>query len=763
MNAGCRYPKSLGVVLVSIMLGLSSLAKAEEAPSIEAVDTIESQIIQLEQRYLVPAVLESRYQVETRFNDAKVAYLMGEYARASILFVAVVDSPNVRQFESYREALYLLGDSLYRQRSFRAGREYFRQVVQLGPGSFYQASIIRLLEIASEIGDYGEVDFLYGRLDNLESVSPGIHYIRGKTLFDEGRMEASRPWFQRAARDDRYSFTARYFEAVALVAEGDFESARAIFERLTRQAPTRASDRRVVDLANLAIGRLAYEQERYDEAVDAYLQVPRTSHYFDRALYELTWALVARGSYRAALRNLEILLISDPDPKFVPEARGLMADLAMRLQDYEDARRWFREIIDTFTPVKAELRRFIDEQEDLENFFVTLVRDELEGVRSEFLPPLVTDWVEDRSMMQESRLLINDGLVTQADIDEAYEALEEVERMIGLGSSIEAFPALAEGWTIGVELEGRLVDLQYLLLDWELRQVQPLLGPAERQRAEALEAELAFLMEREAQTPRTRDELRERDRQIRQRFRTLRSEVDRIAFEIAGLEDTLDGISTYLAQDLSGFSEEEKRQVRSVRNELREGLQVLEEDRRRLSRELERTQREFGTRDESLVRQRELRDQIQELQNQLAEIIDSQGNYLQASGQSEALRVAEARRRLPPMKRRINRYFDQIDALVEERMVDIRTTLESERAQLASYQGELNQWMAETEGAVASIAVWNFLVVEREFETLVRRGHVGLVDVDWQRLEDARRTREDLIDEKLSTERMLREAFPDVR
>lgn len=737
--------------------------QAQESPPLEAVDAIESQIGQIEELYLVPAVLESRYRVETRFNDAKVAYLMGEYPRAALLFVAVVDSSNVRQFDSYREALFLLGDSLYKQRSFRAGRQYFRQVVDLGEGPFYQSAIVRLLEIAAETGDYSEVDQLYARLDNLESVGAAIHYIRGKTLYDEGRMRAARPWFQRAARDEKYSFTARYFEAVTLVAEGDLNGAEEIFSRLTRQAPTGTDDRKVVDLANLALGRLAYENDRFDDAVDFYLQVPRTSTYFGRALYELTWALVARESYRSALRNLEILLISDPDPKFVPEARALMADLAMRLQEYEDARRWFGELVSTFTPVRAELQRFIDEQEDLEDFFVGMVRDELEGVRAEFLPPLVSEWVDDKGMMQNSRLLMENGIITQDDIDEAYRAIEEVEQMLGFGSSIEAFPALAEGWSIGVELEGRLVDLQHALLDWELRQIQPLLGPADYDRIARIESELAILMEREARTPRTREDLRARDLEIRSRFRGLRTEVDRIAFEISGMEDTLEGISTYLTQDLSGFSEDEKGQIRSIRDGLRADLDRLEEARLQLSRELDQTQREFGTRDESLTRQRELRDKIQVLQEERAEIVDAQSSYLQANDQLEALRAAEARRRLPGMKLRLDRYFSEIDRLVEERMEDIRNTIESERVQLAAYQAELDGWVDETEGAVVSIAVWHFRGVEREFDELVGRGHVGSVDVDWQRLEDARREREDLMDEKASTERMLREAFPDAR
>lgn len=749
------------IALVGWTITMSS-AHAGEAPSLDGVGILSEQVDWLEETYLVPAVLESRYRVETRFNDAKVAYILGEYQRASILFVAVVDAAEVRRFDSYREALYLLGDSLYQVRNFRAARDYFRQLLELGPGPFYQSAIVQLLEIAGEIDDYSEVDALYERLDDLEDVSAAIHYTRGKTLYEQGRFRSARPWFQRAARDDRFTFTARYFEGVTLAAAGELEDARELFERLTRQGATRDQDYLVIDLAHLALGRLSYEKKDFDQAIDHYLQLPRTSPYFDRALFELTWALVANGSYRAALRNLDILMISDPDPRFVPEAKSLMADMSMRLREYDNARRWFGDLVETFTPVRAELRQFIETQDDLESFFVGLVRDELDGLRPDFLPEMVTEWVDDDDLMQTSRRLVGDGAMTQADIDETYQAIEEIEELLGMGSAIEAFPALAEGWAMGIELEARLVDVQYELLDWELRQIQPLLGPADRERLERLDRELDTLREREAQTPRTRDELKERDRQIRNTFRALQSDVDRVAFDIAGLEESLDGIAEYMRQGTSRLNAEEQAQVEEIRRELREEVQQLQEERRRLSRELERTQRSFGARDDSLVRQRELRDEIQILQAQRAEMVDNQSDYLEAAGQSEALRVARTRRQIPRLKQRLDRYFDQLDHYVDERMVDIRTTLESERVLLAGYQGELDQWVERTEGTVSAIALWNFIKVEQEFERLVRRGYVGLVDVDWQQLEDARRDHEDLMDEKTATEDMLREVF-DVR
>lgn len=763
LAAGGKQRAVIAALTGVLVMVWSGTAMAQEHPPLDAVDFVDQQVTQLENTYLVPAVLESRYRLETRFNDAKVAYILGEYSRASVLFVSVLDSPQVQQFDSHREALFLLGDSLYQMRSFRAGREYFRQLVELGPGRFYQDGIVRLLETAAEIGDFTEVDRLYGLLDNMDEVSASIHYIRGKTLYDEGRYDAARPWFQRAARDEEYAFAARYFEAVSLVAGGFFAEGAEIFTRITRQVPVRAADRQVRELAHIALGRLAYEEDRFDEAVDHYLQVPRTSQYFDRALYELTWCLVARGSYRSAMRNLDILLISDPDPRFVPQAKALLADMAMRLREYDQARIWFGDIINTFQPVRSELRAFIENEEDLRQFFVNLVRDDLDGLGPEYLPPLVREWVDDREMMQTSRRLVQDGMMTQEDIDETYEAIEEIEVMLGGGTSIRAFPALAEGWTLGVEVEARLMDLQYELLDWELRQVQPLLGPADRERLAQLDAQLAVLWEREAATPRTRDELLTRDREIEDRFRSLRADVDRTAFEIAGLEELLDGIGRYMRQETLRLTAQERVQVEEIRQELRAEVRALEADRRELSRELERTQRAFGARDESLVRQRELRDQINEVQRARSEIVDAQAGYLQGAGASGAITVAEARRRLPAMKSRLNRYFDSIDGIVEERIEEIRTLLASERVLLADYQRELDDWTGRSENTVASIALWNFLLVEGEFDRLVRRGHVGLVDVEWQQMEDARRDREDLMDLKATTEEMLREAFPDVR
>src|SRR5690606_9549176 len=202
--------------------------------------------------------------LETRFNDARVAYLLGDYVRASVMFVAVVDNPKVRQFDSYRDALYLLGDSLYQLRSYRAARSYFRVIVDMGPGKNYQESVIRLLEIASVIDDYDGVDALYARLDSMQTINSALAYMRGKTLYRQKKYGEARQWFQRASADGEHAFAARYYEGITFAVQRQLAPAREAFQSIVGQAPRTPRDSNIVDLAQLALGRLAYEEGDFD-------------------------------------------------------------------------------------------------------------------------------------------------------------------------------------------------------------------------------------------------------------------------------------------------------------------------------------------------------------------------------------------------------------------------------------------------------------------------------------------------------------------
>ena len=80
----------------------------------------------------------------------------------------------------------------------------------------------------------------------------------------------------------------------------------------------------------MAIGRIHYENENYEQAVEAYGHVNRDSKEFDTMLYELAWVYVRGGDFIRAERALEVLTLADPDASFAADAALLRADLLLR-------------------------------------------------------------------------------------------------------------------------------------------------------------------------------------------------------------------------------------------------------------------------------------------------------------------------------------------------------------------------------------------------------------------------------------------------
>ena len=103
----CMFSKLKKSLVVAVALTLFPAAAGAQSVKelVGEVDGFDARVSKLEQRYLKPAMLASRYKIEARYNDARVAYFMQDYSGASILLVDVVRNDKFQKFESFREAL----------------------------------------------------------------------------------------------------------------------------------------------------------------------------------------------------------------------------------------------------------------------------------------------------------------------------------------------------------------------------------------------------------------------------------------------------------------------------------------------------------------------------------------------------------------------------------------------------------------------------------------------------------------------------------
>jgi len=128
------------------------------------VNGLEGQVDALESQYIKPIDVDTSdtsYGLEARYNDGRVAYHLERYNHAASLLHSVVADPEFSSFGSRREGIFMLGDSLYRVRNYIGARRQFRELLDSGPGEYYEESAARLLEMAYELRDFSTLDSLF--------------------------------------------------------------------------------------------------------------------------------------------------------------------------------------------------------------------------------------------------------------------------------------------------------------------------------------------------------------------------------------------------------------------------------------------------------------------------------------------------------------------------------------------------------------------------------------------------------------------------
>src|SRR6185503_19187449 len=267
MVHSCRLAVALGALGA---LGVAAAPRVARADDIDTkLDVYENEARQLANNLPRPNQT-SGAAGKRRLVDAEVAYSLGDYAGASLALFELATKPGPDR----ETATYYLAESLYQKGDRGAARAYFEQVVTAGNVSskYYQPSLERLIEIAIAQKDTAGAAPAVAALDR---VSPGLRQ-----------------------------------PSVAYVAKKDIQRATEIFADLTGRKPKTNNDRRIVELSQLALGRLFYERDQQSKAIDSYLLVDRRSDLFPDALYEVAWVYVKAKQYDKALRALELLSLS---------------------------------------------------------------------------------------------------------------------------------------------------------------------------------------------------------------------------------------------------------------------------------------------------------------------------------------------------------------------------------------------------------------------------------------------------------------------
>lgn len=673
---------------------------------------------------------------QRRLVDAQVAFTLGDYDTASLALFDLVGKSAGTDKEI---ATFYLAESLYQKGDRGAARTYYQGLVASthSASRYYQPALVRIVEIAIVENDTPSAEQALTLLGSMNAGlrGPAVPYVQGKWAFAQGKYDDAIGLFSTVPKGGEYELQAAYFTGTAQVAKLDLAKATEIFNDLVGRTPRSNQDRRVIELSQLALGRLYYEREQPGKSIDSYLLVDRRSDLFPAALYEVAWVYVKSKQYDKALTALELLGRLDPQSTKTPTVKILEGNLRIRKaqllrqaqisgritteeksdppKEYAKAEMLFAETHASYHPSYMALSRMVDGTLDPASFI-----DQISGRNARVfasatpIPEAAAQWLREEPEVQRVVSVENDLAAIQRHLDESTATIERLEGVLATGDRLTLYPALSARRLRIAAIQHDLIGIRNELADKAIAGGGSSGATASRK---ALASQYAALGDPErAHGERTGEAMAGYDAIGDSALEVNKAIMETQAMAVALRTFAVSGqMDATAAGTLTTEIEVATKEAQSIEDELIT-----------IDREIVLGKDLASVGDADWKRARELRAQLIAAQNQ-----EQQG--FMSQGRSSALADQAAR-----LSMQLDQTDAQIDAMIQRGIAEITATLDAERTAVKEYRALLAEYETEVRTVGAELLGTSFKDVKAKLYDVVIRSDVGSVDVAWSQKED---------------------------
>jgi len=674
-------------------------------------------------------------QGQRRLVDAQVAYSLGDYDQAALMLFELSSKSGPDQ----ETATFYLAESLYQKGDRGAARSYYDQLVQKGStGRYYQPSLLRIVEIGIAQNDPGSLDQTIAQVNSLPggAASPQVPYVRGKYAFSVGKYDEAISDFTAVPKGSDKEYQAAYYTATSYVAKKEFDKAIEIFNDLTTRKPKTANDRRVEELAALALGRLYYERDQPGKSIDTYLLVDRKSDLFPDALYEVAWVYVKGKQFDKALTALELLHLSDPTSQKTPTVKILEGNLRIRKAqsirqiqingvidaksqldpqvEYDKAAAVFTETHDAYMPSYEALKQMVDGNLDPASFLAQIAgRSSSVFQATAPIPEAAAQYLRDEPAVQRVVAEETDLAEIESDLAESESTIQRLEAVLAANDKTAVYPLLQGRRTrIGV-IQDDLIRIRSALHDQ--------LGGEGAETASRKQ-----LMQSYTAMPNAEQSYADHIAQVRAQYDVIEQGTGEVTSAIDSTQAMAVAMRKF-ANDSTTMPADQKKTVTTTLDDAFKEAQSIENELSAINREIQLGRDLAGVGADEVIKARDIRSQLkQALDNEQRALV----------GRSNNQKVAALANRAALISDNLAQTEKAIDEAVTRGMAEVKTLIATERANIAAYKKELDDYNRESRAIGTGVLGASFKDVKAKFYDIVIRTDVGNVDVLWSQKED---------------------------
>jgi tetratricopeptide (TPR) repeat protein len=511
----------------------------------------------------------------------------------------------------------------------------------------------------------------------------------------------------------------------------------------------------------MAIGRLFYEMEQYQQAADTYSKVGRESPEFDTMLYELAWVYVRLGDVDRAERALEVLAVADPDSEYIGDGTLLRADLLLRAGAFDRALQLYEGVRAQYEPMRAKVASFLDSTKDVSVYYDKLAQQQMDLLdQNEQLPAIAIRWAREAEDGPLAFAVIDDINDSKTLLRQSTQLADKLTMLTQAPTRVRAFPELAAGEETALALINRVsrarLSLAHALDDEEPSDLGGEAGSVRQQRR--------VLMATIEGLPVDRGDFAQRDRQGMMQWNALSQQLTQRASEVDSLQATINGLRRMMSDGPAQGIARDPASVQRFEAELsanEHDMKLYRDEMTELRRQIEMGRVQIGLGDSRYQNDASARDQFRdalEREVQLAAGGAAGGGAQGFSSQASPL-LAQARQYEAELVGAVS----QIEVQVAQRAGQLQQKVDAEKVNVATYQQQLDGFDNEARDLVGHVAERNFGLVRDRLRGIVLRADVGITEQAWEvREEELDRVRS-LQSERARQEQVLDEELKEVR
>lgn len=393
---------SFGLLIALFTAAAPAAAQEARDDSIQLSDYLEA----LSVRRLLASETGSVERLRELVQVGETAYFAERYDEAALLLFEVAESPRFADFvdlDEFRGAELMLASAVAELGALRTASRYLERVVARGVDDpYFGPAYRRYVDISLESGD------IVGALSRITALVPPdtlptdaaneLRYLRGRGHYDATELGEAATVLGEITRRSRFYANARYLMGVIAARAGDLQGAEDNFCSI---ATTGDTDRytfyvderyfELKDLAWVALGRVAHEGQRSEDAFYYYFQVPNDSERVAEALFEGAFAMYEGDDQDTAIDLLDQLEARYPASPFVHEATLLRGYVHLGRCEFDAANDLFVRYLERFGPMVDEIDRILESPARQARVYEQLLAEERREAERVRVQPSVED------------------------------------------------------------------------------------------------------------------------------------------------------------------------------------------------------------------------------------------------------------------------------------------------------------------------------------------------------------------------------------